>query len=176
VFCVASDITVPALNSKHPIPCALVRTDAKNALSQAVIVLDHQNTYLACGGFNGVIDFFRIKTNGDVLLEQEPELGYVKHQLIKLPTNRKTVHSQIIKKKKKTHTKSTLLPVPVISIHYQKDPDHSNQILLIVSQELVKMSRTRQVRVWKMSVSFTYLFLVARRSLAFRSLKWMLKS
>jgi hypothetical protein len=87
VFRITSDITVSALKKNTPIPCALTRTDAKNALSQEFIVLDNQGVYLACGGFNGIIDFFLIKTDGCSLLEQEPELKYVRHQLIKLPTN-----------------------------------------------------------------------------------------
>lgn len=93
VFRIASDFTVSALKEKglptRPIPCALIRTDAKNALSQEFIVLDNRDVYLVCGGFNGAIDFFLIKNSTDVSLEEEPELQYVRHQLIKLPTNRK---------------------------------------------------------------------------------------
>lgn len=69
--------------------CALIRTDARNAITQEIVVLNQQsnspaNVLLLCGGSNGVIDFFLMK--GDSNIEKEPVLEYQRHDLIKLPS------------------------------------------------------------------------------------------
>ncbi|GAA5808442.1 hypothetical protein MFLAVUS_001833 [Mucor flavus] len=100
--------------------CALIRTDARNAITQEIVVLNQQsnspaNVLLLCGGSNGVIDFFLMK--GDSNIEKEPVLEYQRHDLIKLPSK-----------------------LPIVSLQWLTNLN-DKQIVLGVGQELFKPMR-----------------------------------
>lgn len=57
---IASDI----LTQKEPLACTLARTDARNALTQEILVRAN-SMYVICGGSNGAMDFFLIKDDPD---------------------------------------------------------------------------------------------------------------
>jgi hypothetical protein len=70
--------------------CGLARTDARNAITQEIIVLNNQskalaNLYVICAGSNGIMDFFLLK--GDADINTEPVLEYQRHDVIELPSN-----------------------------------------------------------------------------------------
>lgn len=75
---------------KQALTCALLRTDARNAITQQLIVLDTRSkspadVYILCGGSNGIIDIFLMKA--DSTIENEPKVEFKRHQLLKLPSN-----------------------------------------------------------------------------------------
>ncbi|KAG2230223.1 hypothetical protein INT48_002093, partial [Thamnidium elegans] len=100
--------------------CTLIRTDARNAITQEIVVLNQRskspaNVLLLCGGTNGVLDFFLIK--GDSNVENEPILEYQRHDLIKLPSK-----------------------LPIVSLQWLTNLNEK-QIVLGVGQELFKPMR-----------------------------------
>ncbi|CAO0790503.1 unnamed protein product [Mucor circinelloides] len=108
---------------KQTLACALLRTDARNSITQQLIVLDTQSkspadVYILCGGSNGIIDMFLMKA--DSKIEDEPIVEFKKHQLLELPSN-----------------------LPILSIHCHKFTDQ--EILLSIVQELynpIRISRS----------------------------------
>ncbi|KAL9539876.1 hypothetical protein MBANPS3_010010 [Mucor bainieri] len=108
---------------KQALTCALLRTDARNAITQQLIVLDTRSkspadVYILCGGSNGIIDIFLMKA--DSTIENEPEVEFKRHQLLKLPSN-----------------------LPIISMQCHKSTDQ--EVLLAISQELynpIRISRS----------------------------------
>lgn len=78
------------VNEAHTFNFTLLRTDARNAITQQILELEHEsksppNVYLICGGFNGVLDFFLLKSNS--IEDLEPDLQFIRHGIDKLPTN-----------------------------------------------------------------------------------------
>ncbi|KAI8647670.1 hypothetical protein BD408DRAFT_439112 [Parasitella parasitica] len=112
-------ITAEMMTEKQPLACALLRSDARNSITQQLIVLDTQSkspadVYMMCGGSNGIIDFFLVKA--DCKVENEPIIDFVSHQLGKLPSN-----------------------LPIVSIQCHKINDR--EVLLAISQELFNPNR-----------------------------------
>ncbi|GAA5798691.1 hypothetical protein HPULCUR_004096 [Helicostylum pulchrum] len=122
--------------------CALIRTDARNAITQEIVVLNQQskspaNVLLLCGGSNGVIDFFLIK--GDSNIEKEPVLEYQRHDLIKLPS--KCIQS-VFFVYFPTLLFTVFFLVPIVSLQWLTNLK-DKQIILGVGQELFKPMRIR---------------------------------
>ncbi|CEP13119.1 hypothetical protein [Parasitella parasitica] len=83
-------LTAKMMIEKQPLTCTLLRSDARNSITQQLITLGTQSKspadfYIMCGGSNGVIDFFLVKA--DSKIENEPIIEFVAHQLGKLPSN-----------------------------------------------------------------------------------------
>ncbi|KAK4517602.1 uncharacterized protein ATC70_000942 [Mucor velutinosus] len=115
VFRTTAEMTL----EKQALTCALLRTDARNAITQQLIVLDTQSkspadVYILCGGSNGIIDIFLMK--GDSKIENEPEVEFRRHHLLKLPSN-----------------------LPIVSMQCHKFTDQ--EVLLAISQELYNPTR-----------------------------------
>jgi hypothetical protein len=75
--------------------CGLARTDARNAITQEIIVLNSQSktpacVYIICAGYNGIMDFFLLKDDADIV--NEVILEYQRHVLVELPSNCKILH------------------------------------------------------------------------------------
>lgn len=83
-------ITAKMTLEKQRLTCALLRSDARNSITQQLIIPDAQSTlpsnvYIVSGGSNGIIDIFQMKGDNDI--ENEPSIEFVNHQLVKLPSN-----------------------------------------------------------------------------------------
>ncbi|KAI7904256.1 uncharacterized protein BX663DRAFT_504435 [Cokeromyces recurvatus] len=104
------------LSNESCLACALLRTDAKNALTQHVIVHHNQskspaNVYVVCGGFNGIIDFFLLQGGP---IQDEPKLEFNRHQLGKLPSQ-----------------------LPIVGLQYFHIPNNASEVLFVVIQKLI---------------------------------------
>lgn len=83
-------LTAGMVLEKQTLACTLLRTDAKNSITQQLVVCGKTlsesppDIYIVSGGSNGIMDFFFMKADSEV--EKEPILKFVSHQLIKLPS------------------------------------------------------------------------------------------
>lgn len=80
------------IGTSKVLTCGLARTDARNAITQEIIVLNNQsktpaNVYIICGGFNGIMDFFLLRGNANIY--SEIVLEYQRHDLLDLPSKSK---------------------------------------------------------------------------------------
>lgn len=78
------------LTQKKTIPCTLARTDARNALTQEILV-QADTKYVICGGSNGAMDFFLIKDDPDFSVA--PVLEYKRPDFLDFPSKCKHILS-----------------------------------------------------------------------------------
>ncbi len=72
--------------------CTLLRTDARNAITQEIIVLNSQSKtppdiFIVSAGSNGTLDFFLLEGDSDITAK--PKLQFQRHEFIELPSKRK---------------------------------------------------------------------------------------